>query len=373
MANRDYYDVLGVSRNASEDEIKQAFRRLARKHHPDANPGDDRAEEKFKELNEAYEVLSDANKRAQYDQFGTQGAGPGYHFGQTDFGGFGGFGDIFDMFFGGSGAGGRPGPERGPDLRSDLTIDLEDVMTGVEREIRLVRDDVCPRCHGNQAEPGTRIETCGRCHGGGQVEYIRDSLLGRVRQIETCPQCRGTGKTVSTPCRECRGRGQVRAEKRITITVPPGVEDGTRLRVPGEGGAGQRGGSPGDLMVLVHVKSHAAFRRQGQDLVIDLAIGFAQAVLGADVEVEGIGARETIHIPPGTQPSTVFRVPRLGFPRLGSPSIRGDLHVRITVQVPSQLSAKERELMRQWAELRDESVLAEDRSILRKVKDAFGR
>lgn len=371
MAKRDYYEVLGLARNATADEVKRAFRQLARKYHPDANPGDPAAEERFKELNEAYEVLSDPEKRAQYDQFGHRAAGFGA--GQADFSGFGGFGDIFDMFFGAQGGGGRPGPERGPDLGQDVTIELEDVMTGVEREVRVVRDEVCARCHGNEAEPGTPIQTCPQCHGRGQVEFIRDTLLGRLRQVETCSRCRGTGKTVATPCRECHGRGQVRAERRLTINIPPGVEDGTRLRVPGEGGAGQRGGPPGDLLVRVHVKPHARFRREGQDLVTDVAIGFAQAALGADLEVEGIGARETIHVPPGTQSGTLFRVPRLGLPRLGSPSIRGDLHVRVTVAVPTTLSPRERELLRQWAELRKEAVAGDDRGILRKVKDALGR
>ncbi|MCL4522277.1 MAG: molecular chaperone DnaJ [Firmicutes bacterium] len=372
MAKRDLYEVLGVSRDASSEEIKRAFRQLARKHHPDANQGNPQAEEQFKEINGAYEILSDPQKRAQYDQFGDQAQGAG--FGQGDFAGFGGFNDIFDMFFGGQGgAGGRPGPERGPDLRQDVTIDLEDVMTGVDREVRLVRDEICPRCHGNEAEPGTRIETCAQCHGTGQVQHIRDSLLGRIRQVETCARCRGTGKTVTTPCKECRGRGQVRVEKRLTITIPPGVDDGTRLRVPNEGGAGQRGGPNGDLMVMIHVKPHARFRRQGQDLMVDAALGFAQATLGADLEVEGIGARETIHIPPGTQPGTVFRVPRLGLPRLGSPSVKGDLHVQVTVSVPTSISPKERELLRQWAELRHEPCHGDDRGILKKVKDALGR
>ncbi len=371
MAKRDLYEILGVSRDASGEEIKRAFRQLARKHHPDANAGNAEAEEKFKELSAAYEILSDPQKRAQYDQFGDQAQGPG--FGQADFGGFGGFNDIFDMFFGGQGSGGRSGPERGPDLRQDVTIDLEDVMTGADRELRLVRDDVCPRCHGNEAEPGTRIETCSQCHGSGQVQHIRDSMLGRIRQVEVCSRCRGTGKTVATPCKECRGRGQVRGEKRLTVTIPPGVDEGTRLRVPNEGGAGQRGGQSGDLMVMIHVKPHARIRRQGQDLMVEAAVGFAQAALGAELEVEGIGARETIHIPAGTQPGTVFRVPRLGLPRLGSPSVKGDLHVHVTVTVPTAVSAKERELLRQWADLRHEEVHGDDRGILKKVKDALGR
>lgn len=374
MAKRDYYEVLGLNRGASADEIKRAFRRLAAKYHPDANPGDPEAEEKFKEINEAYQVLSDPQKRAQYDQFGHMGPGAsGADFGNGDFG-FGGFGDIFDMFFGGAAAGGRrSGPERGPDLRYDLTVTLEEVLKGTEKEVRVTREEVCGHCHGNQAEPGTRIETCPQCRGVGQVERITESFLGRIRRIETCPRCRGAGKTVKTPCKVCGGRGYVRAEKGLTVQVPAGVDEGTRLRVAGEGGAGRRGGPPGDLIVFLHVAEHPRFKRDGEDLWVDVPIGFAQAALGADLEVQGLQGPVTVHVPAGTQSGSVFRIAREGLPRIGSRDTRGALNVRVQVAVPTHLTAREREVLRTWAEVHKEEVHGEEKGLLRKVKDALGR
>lgn len=376
MAKRDYYEVLGVSRGASADEVKRAFRKLAAKYHPDANPGDHEAEENFKEVNEAYQVLSDPEKRSQYDQFGHAGAaagGPG-----AGFGGFGnaGFGDIFDMFFGGAaGAQGarRNGPERGPDLRYDLTVTLEEVASGTEQEVRVVREETCSRCHGNQAEPGTRIESCPDCRGRGEVERISDSFLGRIRRIEACARCRGTGRLIATACKACAGHGVVRAEKRLTVKVPPGVDDSTRLRVQGEGAAGRRGGGPGDLIVFIRVAQHDRFRREGDDLWLDMPVGFAQAALGAELQVTGLtGQTEVLHVPGGTATDTVFRMAKAGLPRLGS-SVRGNLNIRVSVTVPSHLNPKEREILRMWAEARGEAVLPEDKSIIRKMKDALGR
>lgn len=378
MAKRDYYEVLGVSRGASAEEIKRAFRKLAAKYHPDANPGDQEAEERFKEINEAYQVLSDPEKRGGYDQFGHAGAQGGFGgqgAGDFGFGGFGGgFGDIFDMFFGQAGQGQRRnGPERGPDLRYDLTVTLEEVAAGTEKEVKVVREETCSRCHGNQAEPGTRIETCPDCRGQGQVERISDSFLGRIRRVEACPRCRGTGRLIPHACKACAGRGVVRAEKKLTVKVPPGVDDTTRLRVQGEGAAGRRGGGPGDLIVFIRIAPHERFRREGDDLWMDRPIGFAQAALGAELTVTTLsGEEEILHIPAGTEAGTVFRVSRAGLPRLGS-NARGNLNVRVSVSVPSHLVPKEREVLRMWAEMRGEEVLPEDKSILRKMKDALGR
>lgn len=379
MAKRDYYEVLGVSREASADELKRAFRKLAAKYHPDANPGDQEAEERFKELNEAYQVLSDPEKRARYDQFGHAGAEAGFGGGGANFGfdGFGaGFGDIFDMFFGGANgqSARRNGPERGPDLRYDLTVTLEEVASGAEKPIRVVREETCGHCHGNQAEPGTRIETCPDCRGRGEVERISDSFLGRIRRIEACARCRGTGKLIAQACKVCSGHGVVRGEKRLTVKVPPGVDDSTRLRVQGEGAAGRRGGGPGDLIVFLHVAQHERFRRDGDDLWLDLPIGFAQAALGTELSVAGLtGESHALHVGAGTQTDTVLRVARAGLPRLGSSNARGNLNVRMIVEVPQHLSAKEREILRMWAEVRGEPVQPEDKGIIRKMKDALGR
>ncbi|MCL5116846.1 MAG: molecular chaperone DnaJ [Firmicutes bacterium] len=379
MAKRDYYEVLGVSRGASADELKRAFRKLAAKYHPDANPGDAEAEERFKELNEAYQTLSDPEKRARYDQFGHAANDPGFGASGANFGfdGFGsGFGDIFDIFFGGAAgqSGRRNGPERGPDLRYDLTVTLEEVASGTEKPIKVVREETCSRCHGNQAEPGTRIETCPDCRGRGEVERISDSFLGRIRRIESCSRCRGTGRIIAQPCKACAGHGVVRAEKRLTVKVPPGVDDSTRLRVQGEGAAGRRGGGPGDLIVFIRVAEHERFRRDGDDLWMDLRIGFAQAALGAEISVEGLsGDAQTVHVPAGTQTHTVFRLSKSGLPRLGSNSVRGNLNVRTIVEVPTHLNAKEREVLHMWADMRSESVQPEDKGILRKMKDALGR
>lgn len=382
MSKRDYYEVLGVSRDASQEEIKKAYRKLARKYHPDANPDDPSAVEKMKEINEAYEVLGNPEKRAKYDQFGhmgeqAQGFGGFGNFG-GDFGGFGDFGSIFDMFFGqGASQGGRPtGPERGADLRYDLEIDLEDAAFGVEKELRLNRLDTCDTCGGTGARPGTAPKTCPNCHGTGQVRHTQQTPFGTFTRVGTCPRCRGEGAVIEDPCPSCHGEGKVRKLRTISLKVPAGVDSGSRLRVAGEGEAGRRGGPPGDLYVYVHVRPHKLFKRVGNDVHIEIPIGFAQAALGSEVEVPLLGGKTAkVKIPAGTQTGTAFALNGKGMPNLKGYG-RGDQIVTVKVVTPTRLSEKQKELLRQLAETEGEYVLehSEDGGLgtqFQKVKDAF--
>ncbi|MCY0882189.1 MAG: J domain-containing protein, partial [Firmicutes bacterium] len=257
--------------------------------------------------------------------------------------------------------------------RGEITITLEDVLHGVEKTVDVVREEICPHCHGNQAEPGTPLEKCPTCHGTGHIEHIRDSFLGRIRQVETCSRCHGSGRIVPHPCQQCGGKGYVRAQRQLTVKVPPGVEDGMRLRVAGEGGAGARGGPAGDLMVFIHVKPHERFVRKGDDLWVTLPVGFSQAALGATVPLETLSATEPVHIPAGTQGGTVLKLPKLGLPHLGSAHSRGNLNVRIEIAVPTHLTAKEKELLKEWSDLHQEQTAGEEKSLLQKVKDVLGR
>ncbi|MDI9447159.1 MAG: molecular chaperone DnaJ, partial [Bacillota bacterium] len=281
MDKRDYYEVLGVSRNATSDEIKKAYRKLARKYHPDANPGDKDAEAKFKEISEAYVVLSDPEKRAGYDRFGHAGAdGQGFG-GFEGFGDFGGLGDIFEMFFGGGGrTRRRTGPERGQDIRTDMEISLEEAAFGLEREVKVPRVETCGTCGGSGAAAGSKPKTCLACAGTGQVQFTQSTPFGRIVQSRTCDRCRGTGQVIEKPCPTCRGAGSVRKTRSIKVKVPPGVDNGSRLRLAGEGEAGTRGGPPGDLYVYIHVKQHKLFRREGDDLICEIPLSFVQAALG---------------------------------------------------------------------------------------------
>lgn len=381
MSKRDYYEVLGLSRGASEAEIKKAFRTLARQYHPDANKEDPNAAEKFKEINEAYQVLSDPEKKQRYDQFGHAGVDPsaaagaggpgGNPFGGGDFGGFGDLGDIFEAFFGG-GVGGRrrQGPQRGADLRYDMKVSFEEAAFGTKKEIEVPRVESCSVCGGSGARPGTRPITCTQCHGTGQEQIVQNTAFGRFASVTTCRACGGQGRIIADPCRECRGAGRVRRQHKVTVTIEPGTEDGMKYRMPGFGEAGQRGGEPGDLYIFVHVQPHKLFERENDDIWVEVPISFTQAALGAEIEVPTLQGSELLKVPPGTQPGQTFHLKGRGIPHFRGYG-RGDEHVRIRVQIPDKLNARERELLREFAELRGEKV-ADDRGFFGKMREKLG-
>ncbi|PZN10411.1 MAG: molecular chaperone DnaJ [Bacillota bacterium] len=382
---RDYYEVLGVPRNASQEEIKKAYRRLARRYHPDANPGDPEAERRFKEINEAYQVLSDPEKRARYDQFGHAGVGagggpgtgPAHAGGPAGSPGFDGFGDfagfdlgeIFDAFFGGGPrAGRRAAPSRGADLEVEMSLSLEEAARGGSRELEIERPEACPECRGTGAEGG-RLYACEQCGGTGQVRSARQTPFGQFVTVQTCPRCGGMGRLAAAACTRCGGRGRVMRRRTIELHVPAGVEDGMRLRLRGEGEPGRHGGPPGDLYVRVRIRPHPRFRREGDDIVDEVTIGIAQAALGARLQVPTLDGEEELIIPPGTQPGHVIRLKGKGMPRLRHGG-RGDHVVRVRVEVPRRLNDRERELLLELARLRGEPVV-EERSFFKRVKDAF--
>ena len=378
---RDYYEVLGVDRNASQDEIKKAFRKKARQYHPDVNRDNPKeAEEKFKEANEAYEVLSDDTKKAQYDQYGhdafTQGGGASAGGFQGGFGGFGGqaggFGDIFDMFFGGGGRQ-QQGPQKGNDLREDIDISFEDAAFGKSMDITVHRHEECDHCHGTGGEPGSKVDTCPNCRGTGQESVVQNTPFGQMRTQRTCSKCHGSGKFIEKKCSKCRGEGQVIAKRKIAIKVPPGVDNGSRLRVANEGEPGILGGPKGDLYVYIYVRPHKEFERNGNDVVSRVNISFAQAALGATVQVNTLDGKVDLKIPEGTQTGTAFRIKGKGIPYLRNPNQRGDQHIIVTVQTPKKLTEKQRELLLRFANESDEdvNVLQVSKGLFDKLKDAF--
>jgi molecular chaperone DnaJ len=351
-AKRDYYEVLGVRRDASQDELKRAFRRLAMQHHPDRNPGDPAAAERFKEINEAYAVLSDPEKRRAYDMFGHAGVGQaGVGQGTAGFGGFEGFGfgDIFESFFGDAfGSFGRRTANRsvrGDDLRYDLTISFEEAYRGTEKEIEISRLVTCPACGGAGAQPGTGWETCGTCGGSGQVRRQAQSIFGAVVNITTCPACSGAGRVLRTPCGECHGQGRVERRRRLSVRIPPGVDTGSQIRLAGEGEAGLRGGPPGDLYIVLKVKPHPQLRRQDEDVIYDLRINMVQAALGDRIEVPTLDGPVEIAIPAGTQPGQTFRLAGRGVPDVRT-GRRGDQFVKVQVVIPRDLTQEQKELLR---------------------------
>ncbi|MEM6837356.1 MAG: molecular chaperone DnaJ [Cyanobacteria bacterium P01_C01_bin.120] len=359
---RDYYEVLGVARGADQEKIKQAYRRLARKYHPDVNK-DEGAEELFKEVNRAYEILSEPEVRARYDRFGEAGVGGAASGagGFQDFGDMGGFADIFESFFGGFGGtatGGsrRRGPARGDDLRLDLKLSFKDAVFGGEKEIKIGHLETCNTCSGSGAKPGTRPVTCGTCGGSGQVRRTTRTPFGSFAQVSACPTCNGTGETVEERCDTCGGSGQLQESKKLKITIPAGVDNGTRLRVSGEGDAGQKGGTAGDLYVYLFVEEDEQFQRDGINILADLKITYLQAILGAKIEAETVDGKVDLAIPAGTQPNTVLRLENRGVPKLGNPVSRGDHLITVQVQIPTKLNSDERELVEKLAEMRGDRV-----------------
>jgi molecular chaperone DnaJ len=370
---RDFYEVLGIVETASLDEIKSAYRRLARKHHPDVNPDDSEAENRFKEINEAYEVLSDTGKRARYDRFGHAGLGGVSTASDMGFGA-GGFTDIFDAIFGGMGRdprGPAAGPERGADLRYDLQITLEEAAFGVERQISITRLETCSQCRGTGAREGTSVTVCPTCRGNGQVRSSQNTFLGSFTTVTSCPRCGGEGRIIQDPCSRCRGEGRERSTHELTVQVPPGIESGARIRYAGQGEGGVRGGGHGDLYIVTFVEPHPVFERQGRDLICEVTISFAKAALGGQIEVPALGGSETLHLPEGTQPGDVFRIRGKGLPEVGRQH-RGDQHVIVQVATPTHLNERQRKALMEFAAASGEEVGESDEAnLFERVRNIF--
>ncbi|NNE72266.1 MAG: molecular chaperone DnaJ [Acidimicrobiales bacterium] len=369
----DYYELLGVSRQATEAEIKKAYRRLARELHPDVNQDDPAAEKRFQEVSNAYEVLSDPDKRGRYDRFGPEGvSGMG---GMGDMGDAfgGGLGDLFDAFFGGAGGGGRQGragPRAGEDLEAVLDLTFEEAVFGVEKSIDVRTAVPCPKCEATGAKKGTSPETCPECEGAGQVRRVRQSILGQMVTATVCPTCSGHGQHIPSPCDACQGEGRSIDEMSYTVEVPAGVDNGSTLRLTGRGAVGPRGGPFGDLYVRTRVEPHPRFEREGPHLLSQVRIGLAQAALGTHIQFETLDGIEDLVIPPGTQTGRVFRLGQRGVPSVQGRG-RGDLIVETIVEVPAKLNKAQADLLRQYADVSGESVAPEDSGLLSKIKSAF--
>lgn len=365
---RDYYEVLGVDKNADEAAIKKAYRVLAKKYHPDMNPGDAEAEKKFKEASEAYAILSDPEKRRQYDQYGHAafenggGAGGfgGFDFNGADFGDI--FGDIFGDLFGGSRRSGRSsGPMKGANVRTSVRITFEEAVFGVEKEIELTLKDECTTCHGSGAKPGTSPETCSKCGGKGQVVFTQQSFFGTVRNVQTCPECGGSGKVVKDKCPDCHGSGYIANRKKIKITIPAGIDNGQSVRIRDKGEPGTNGGPRGDLMVEVMVQRHPIFQRQDYNIYSTVPVSFAVAALGGEVVIDTVDGQVIYDVKPGTQTDTRVRLKGKGVPSLRNKDVRGDHYVTLVVQTPDKLSYEAKELLKKFDELTGDSLNAAKR------------
>ncbi|MCZ2128486.1 MAG: molecular chaperone DnaJ [Anaerolineales bacterium] len=365
----DYYDILGVSRNASDDELKAAFRKLARQYHPDVNK-EPHAEEKFKEINEAYGALSDAEKRARYDRFGkagVNGGAGGFHDYTVD------FGDLFEGLFGGfGGRRARNAPRRGRDLQMRVSLTFEEAIFGAEKEIEFSRDEVCSRCNGNGAEPGTSPVKCATCNGQGEVRQVRQTFLGQMVQSAPCPTCSGRGETIASPCATCRGGGLERKKVKRKVSIPAGVDEGTQIRLNGEGEPGANGGPHGSLFLVLDVKPHQFFKRRENDILLNLDINIAQAALGADVPVPTMEGEETLKIPAGTQSGKIFTMRGKGAPHVRNKNQRGDQRVIVNVAIPTKLTKEQKELFEQLAESLGTTVKPQEKGFLDWLGEAFG-
>ncbi len=350
---RDYYEVLGVSRTATDDELKKAYRQLAKKYHPDTNPGDKAAEAKFKEASEAYAVLSDADKRRQYDQFGhaafdggAGGGAGGFDFSSMDMGDI--FGDIFGDLFGGRSRRTNNGPMQGANLRTAVRITFEEAVFGTEKELDLTLKDDCATCHGTGAKPGTTADTCQKCGGKGQVVYTQQSLFGMVRNVQTCPDCKGTGKIIKDKCADCYGTGYISSKKKIKVSIPAGIDSGQSVRIRSKGEPGTNGGPRGDLLVEVEVSRHPIFQRQDYDIFSTAPISYATAVLGGDIKISTVDGEVIYNVKAGTQTDTKVRLREKGVPSLRNKAVRGDHYVTLVVQVPTNLNSEQKELLKKF-------------------------
>lgn len=371
MTKKDYYEILGVFHDATDSDLKKAYRQLALKYHPDRNPFDNEAEEKFKEINEAYGILSDPEKRAYYDRYGHVSGIGGISYDMTDFG-FPSFddifGNIFDGFFGTTTTRERKArARRGDDLRYDLEISLEEAAEGVETKINIPKFDECKYCHGTGIEPGSKKAACSTCHGRGQIRYQQ----GFLTVARTCPHCNGEGEIIKNPCLKCGGKGRVRTEKTLKVKIPAGIEDGSQLRLAGEGEAGYRGGSAGDLYVVIRIKEHDIFVRKGDDIFCQIPVNFVQAALGTEIEVPILGGKTRLRIPSGTQPGDALRIRNHGMPNIRGYG-RGDVIYQVMVEIPKKLTSKQRDLLEEFARISDESFTAMSKNFFEKIKKTFG-
>ena len=378
QSKRDFYEVLGVGKGSSDADIKKAYRKLAKQYHPDVNQDDKTAEAKFKEANEAYEILSDPQKKARYDQYGHAGVDPngfggaGAGFGDFD---FGGIGDIFESFFGGSGFGrsskSRSGPQKGADLKYSMEISFEEAAFGLEKDITINRHESCGTCGGSGVKAGSSPTTCSQCNGTGQVQYKQSTPFGQFVNVKTCDTCRGEGKIISNPCPACSGKGRVRKTVKIKLNIPAGIDDGQTMSLRGEGDPGSKGGSGGDLFVTINVKPHALFKRQGNDVVCEMPITFVQAALGAELEVPTLDGKVKYSMSEGTQTGSIFRLKGKGIPYLRGNG-RGDQYIKVEIDVPKKLNDKQKAILREFADISGNDVHEQQKGFFDKMKDVLG-